>query len=85
MFFFGRNKKLCDVQISIGDEKISAHKNILASHSKYFYNLFTNDLSESKKFVINTIDVTPKSFEVLIDFIYSSKLTINSSNVKVII
>jgi len=81
---FYRNKTLCDVQIEIGDRKISAHKNVLASYSEYFYKMFTGDFKDNLLDLNANEALTPNSLELLIDFMYTSQLTIDDSNVKVI-
>lgn len=79
-----RNNKFCDVQFVVGDKNISAHKAILASHSKYFDSMFTGNFKDSTLLEIKNKEITPNSFEQLIDFLYTSQLTINDSNVQVI-
>jgi len=74
-----RNNQFCDVHFVVGEKEISAHKIILASHSSYFNNM----LSENY-ITIKNKDITPNSIELLIDFLYTSQLTINDSNVQVI-
>jgi len=74
-----RNNQYCDVHFVVGGKEISAHKNILASHTSYF----TNMLSENYIKIKNK-DITSNSIELLIDFFYTSQLTINDSNVQVI-
>ncbi|XP_022171365.1 kelch-like protein 3 isoform X1 [Myzus persicae] len=77
-----RNNKFCDVQFVVGDKNISAHKAILASHSKYFDSMFTGNFKDSTLLEIKNKEITPNSFEQLIDFLYTSQLTINDSNVQ---
>lgn len=83
-FFFYRNNKLCDIQIVFGDKKIPVHKNVLASHSDYFYKMFTEDFKDNILDLNDNNEFTPDSFELLIDFMYTSHLIIDASNVKVI-
>lgn len=64
-----------------------AHKVILASHSDYFKNLLIGSNIENHTNVleINDTEVTKNAFKLLIEFIYTSHLTIDESNVKVIV
>lgn len=56
----------------------------MASYSEYFYKMFTEDF-DGKLLDLNTNEkLTPNSLELLIDFMYTSRLTIDASNVKVI-
>lgn len=82
---FYRNDQLCDIQFMVEGEQISAHKIILAIHSDYFKNMFTGKFKDSKLLEIKHIEITPNSLKLLIQFIYTSQLTINESNVEVII
>ncbi|KAL5243716.1 hypothetical protein ACI65C_011126, partial [Semiaphis heraclei] len=77
-----RKNEYCDVQFVIGGIKISAHKAILSSHSNYFNDMFTGNFKDSKLLDIKNAEVTPSSFELLIDFLYTSQITINDYNVQ---
>ena len=83
-----RRSQMIDVTIIVGEKqhKIEAHKLVLASTIPYFHAMFTHDMMESKQNEIvldehgGTIDAN--AFEALINFAYSGKVTISTSNVQ---
>ena len=82
-----RQGQMIDVTIIVGEKKhqIEAHKLVLAATIPYFHAMFTHDMVQSKQSEIvldeggGTID--PNAFEALINFAYSGKVTISTSNV----
>jgi len=72
------------VTFVVGEKKIAAHKVILASHSDYFDKMFTGNFKDTKLLELKNVEITPNSLELLLDFLYTSQLTINDSNVQVI-
>lgn len=83
-----RNNNLIDITIFVGEKKfaIDAHKIVLASTMPYFHAMFTTDMLESRQREISlderggTID--PNALEALVNFAYSGKVTISTSNVQ---
>ncbi|XP_028315478.1 transcriptional regulator Kaiso [Gouania willdenowi] len=60
----------CDVTVIIQDKKFRAHKTVLAASSTYFHQLFTVAGQ-----VIELNFIRPETFELIINYIYTSKLT----------
>ncbi|XP_060861689.1 kelch-like protein 3 isoform X2 [Metopolophium dirhodum] len=77
-----RNNEFCDVLFVVGGKKIAAHKVILASHSNYFNKMFTGNFKDTQLLEVKNVEITPNSLELLLDFLYTSQLTINDSNVQ---
>ncbi|CAI6371820.1 unnamed protein product [Macrosiphum euphorbiae] len=77
-----RNNQFCDVLFVVGDKKIAAHKVILASHSNYFNKMFTGHFKDTEFLEVTNVEITPDSLELLLDFLYTSQLKINDSNVQ---
>jgi len=83
-----RQGHLIDVTILVGktQRSIDAHKLVLASTIPYFHAMFTNGMKESSQHEIHldergeTID--SDAFEALINFAYSGKVSISTSNVQ---
>ncbi|CAD6189694.1 unnamed protein product [Caenorhabditis auriculariae] len=73
--------KLCDVEIEVENQKLYAHRYLLAAVSPYFRAMFTNGMIETTKSKIVMRDVTKESLELLIDYIYTTKIRITGSNV----
>ena len=75
--------KLCDVILDVGGGRdIHAHRLVLASSSQYFYSMFVGDMLESRQGRIEIKGVEPAAMEMLVEFSYSSKLEITTSNVQ---
>ncbi|XP_029348475.1 kelch-like protein 2 isoform X2 [Acyrthosiphon pisum] len=77
-----RNNQFCDVVFVVGEKKIAAHKVILASHSNYFNKMFTGHFKDTEFLEVTNEEITPNSLELLLDFLYTSQLKINDSNVQ---
>ena len=77
-----RTNKLCDVVIKVGSLSLNAHRVILASSSPYFDAMFSGKNVESQGGVVNIKEFNPDAIQNLVDFFYTSSLTINSSNVQ---
>lgn len=77
-----RNRRcLCDVVLVAGNIEISAHKVVLASCSRYFYAMFAGEMVESRRDRIEIKEIVePESLRLLVDFVYTGHLEINSRN-----
>ena len=75
-------KKLCDVVLDVGGKEIHAHRLVLAASSNYFYSMFVRDMMESRQDRIELKGVDPEAMTKLVDFAYSTKLEITTSNVQ---
>lgn len=72
---------LCDVTLVVKGHHFTAHRAILAAASKFFGLMFTTAMIESTSREVNLLDVEPSTIELLLEFIYSSRISLNSSNV----
>lgn len=79
------NEFLYDVVLNVGNSKIKAHKIILCASSPYFKAMFTNELAESKQPEITLKDIDENAMEILIDFCYTSKITIDEKTVQTVL
>ncbi|XP_033221404.1 leucine-zipper-like transcriptional regulator 1 homolog [Belonocnema kinseyi] len=59
---------LSDVQLLIGEDRISAHKVILASKSPFFNELFLHNKE------VNVEDINPEAFKEILKYIYTGKI-----------
>lgn len=78
------SNKLLDVTIEVADERIQAHKVILASTIPYFHAMFVHDTVESTMSHITIRDDTldGEAFRLLIDFVYSGSIRITNCNIQ---
>ncbi|KAG8196140.1 hypothetical protein JTE90_007875 [Oedothorax gibbosus] len=77
-----REGKLCDVVLKVEDRRIHAHRIILAGTIPYFHAMFTHDMVESTQGEITIKEIDPEALELLINFAYSGKVVISTSNVQ---
>ena len=74
------NEELCDVVLCVGKLELPAHRVILAANSPYFEAMFTGPLRESSQERITLPDVDEKAAAALVEFMYSSQITITEEN-----
>ena len=77
-----RQGKLCDVNLKVGDHVFAAHRIVLAATIPYFRAMFTHDMVEAKQPDITMHSIDPSAMEALINFAYSGRVTISTSNVQ---
>ncbi|KAH3853727.1 kelch repeat and BTB domain-containing protein 7-like [Dreissena polymorpha] len=77
-----KDESFCDVVLRVGHAEIKAHKCVLAAGSPYFRSLFLGQFTESSKSEIDLSQVTTDniSMELIINFIYSGEVDIDSEN-----
>ncbi|VDI09591.1 Hypothetical predicted protein [Mytilus galloprovincialis] len=82
MKYMLNNQLMCDVTFHVGTDKtpIQAHKYMLASSSPVFYSMFEGPLAE--KGIIEIVDIEPEYFNMILQFIYTDKITVDSNNVR---
>ncbi|CAH1785499.1 unnamed protein product [Owenia fusiformis] len=78
---FRKNNQLCDVALEIGAHEIRAHKAVLASVSKYLFDLFTlEEETNVSHYKLNGFDYN--HFVKLVDYAYTANLTVPEDEVK---
>ncbi|XP_033098525.1 kelch-like protein 20 [Anneissia japonica] len=80
-----KHRELCDVVIVVSDTKIFAHRIVLSACSPYFRAMFTGELAESRQTEITIRDIDERAMEQLIDFAYTSVVTVEESNVQTLL
>ncbi|XP_053304217.1 zinc finger and BTB domain-containing protein 7C [Spea bombifrons] len=73
---------LCDVILIVQDQEYRTHKSVLAACSKYFKKLFTAGSLVEQPYIYEIDFVKPDAFSAILEFAYTSTLTITTSNVK---
>jgi hypothetical protein len=79
------SKSLYDVVLKVNAEEFACHKCVLASLSKYFNAMFSSELAERKMTMITLNDLDPSTLKSIIDYAYTSYLTINDNNVQALL
>uniref|UniRef100_A0A4W3JKW6 Zinc finger and BTB domain-containing protein 7C n=1 Tax=Callorhinchus milii TaxID=7868 RepID=A0A4W3JKW6_CALMI len=77
-----QNGLLCDVVLIVKDQEYRTHRSVLAACSKYFKTLFTADTLADQHSVYEIDFVTPEALSAILEFAYTSTLTISPSDVK---
>ncbi|KAL8608123.1 hypothetical protein ACOMHN_016578 [Nucella lapillus] len=80
-----KHRELCDVVLIVGQKKIFAHRVILSACSPYFHAMFTGELAESRQTEVTIRDIDETAMELLIDFCYTSNITVEESNVQTLL
>ncbi|KFZ50683.1 Kelch-like 30, partial [Antrostomus carolinensis] len=76
------NPKLADVMLVAGRREFPCHRGVLALCSHYFHAMFSGDFTESIAARVELKEVDPSALEILLDFAYTGKVTINQGNVE---
>lgn len=81
-----RENSVKDVTLIVNNQPLCAHKKVLASNSDYFDRMFTSSFKEryQDEIELNITDLSFETLSTLIEFFYTSKLTITELNVQVI-
>ncbi|XP_051536895.1 zinc finger and BTB domain-containing protein 7C-like isoform X2 [Myxocyprinus asiaticus] len=84
-----RDGLLCDVILVVRDQEYRTHRSVLAACSQYFKKLFTVATGtgrDSNQHAVYELDfVAPESLTAILEFAYTSTLTVTASNVKEIL
>ncbi|GBC10228.1 hypothetical protein RclHR1_09460001 [Rhizophagus clarus] len=80
----------CDVKILVGNEQnikeFKAHSLILSSRSIYFKRAFSAEWERKEDgfFISNQPNISPTVFEILLNYVYSGKLSVNNNEVSLV-
>ncbi|VDM96613.1 unnamed protein product [Thelazia callipaeda] len=77
-----RAGKLCDVVLTAGSLRFSAHRIVLAAAIPYFRAMFMADMIETHQEEIHLKDFEPDTLEQLIAFSYTGSVRITAANVR---
>ncbi|KAM9306273.1 zinc finger and BTB domain-containing protein 7C isoform 2-T3 [Pholidichthys leucotaenia] len=85
-----RDGLLCDVILIVRDQEYRTHRSVLAACSQYFKKLFTVATTDAgdpqhNAAVYEINFVAPESLTAILEFAYTSTLTVTASNVKEIL
>ncbi|XP_042225311.1 kelch-like protein diablo isoform X1 [Homarus americanus] len=80
-----KRRELCDVVLIVGGRKIFAHRVILSACSPYFHAMFTSELLEARQTEVPIRDIDEHAVDLLVNFCYTSEITIEESNVQTLL
>lgn len=72
---------LTDVTIRVDCQQFDAHKAVLVACSGFFYSVFMDPDNANLRSITLDSRVDPKSFSILLDFMYTSCLNLNDSHI----
>ena len=72
---------LSDCTLSISGVDFSVHRCFLAACSPYFKALFTSEMIEKSSSLVKIGGVSPQTFRLVLDFIYSGRISLDAGNV----
>ena len=76
------DKILCDISLQCDDgRKFFVHKLVLSAVSPYFRALFQTNMSEKDQFLINIKGIESESLDSLIEFAYTTSITVTIENI----
>ena len=78
---FRQKGELCDATLLVGDKEIKAHRVVLASCSEYFESMFIGEFAEPLNEPVIIDEVSDDTLETLVDFAYTSHITLTEKNV----
>uniref|UniRef100_A0A3B4A403 Uncharacterized protein n=1 Tax=Periophthalmus magnuspinnatus TaxID=409849 RepID=A0A3B4A403_9GOBI len=84
LFNFNRLRSrnmLTDVTIRVDGQHFHAHKAVLVACSGFFYSVFMDPENANLRSITLDSRVDPKSFSILLDFMYTSCLNLNDSHI----
>ncbi|XP_066297947.1 kelch-like protein 24a [Branchiostoma lanceolatum] len=73
---------LFDVTLFTEEKEIPCHRLVLSACSDYFHAMFRGGHSESKKDKIEIGGVSAEALQLLVDYAYTARVTINSNNIQ---
>jgi zinc finger protein, putative len=71
--------KFCDIVLHVQGKRFPAHRSVLAASSPYFESVLKNHRVTKEEITIGWHDV--KTFEILLDYMYTGNVVINETNV----
>ena len=72
---------LCDITVIVEGVELLAHKAVLAACSSYFSGIITDPANVSHNIVLELSSISRIGMENLLDFAYTSKLTVSKDNI----
>ena len=72
----------CDIKLKVAGANFKAHRDVLAEASDYFSAMFSHDMLEREKDVVELHGMSPGGFAVILDYFYHGHVTIDHNNIE---
>ncbi|EYB96209.1 hypothetical protein Y032_0152g2864 [Ancylostoma ceylanicum] len=82
---FWLEEYLCDICLVAGEEKIPAHKVVLAAFSPYFEAMFRSGMLEAKDSQVNMKNIDAATLRNLVGYAYGQNITVTKQNLQDVI